>query len=192
MPGFIKRKVEMLVSRHIENGNIVNPSSISCSCVCSHILEDLKNAWSNHPSSGLPLPYLSHYPPCQLYMWDLYKKFSCKGLLFTKVFNFNSLVGDFNTFKYIFTHPDIQDRTGSNFHTDTVIRMIKEELGIPAGPLEGLIYSQGKVWAEQSRFTFETLWDFGFRKSGRILYIVNKRYCTKLNILKYRKNLPNP
>ena len=84
-----------------------------------------------------------------------------------KVFNLKTLVvGDFDTLKYLFNHPDVQDRTGSNFHTDSFTQIVKEERGSPPGPLEGVISSQGAIWAEQRRFTLRTLRDFGFGKAG--------------------------
>jgi len=84
-----------------------------------------------------------------------------------KVFNLKTLVvGDFDTLKYLFNHPDVQDRTGSNFHTDSFTQLVKEERGSPPGPLEGVISSQGSIWAEQRRFTLRTLRDFGFGKAG--------------------------
>ena len=133
-----------------------------------------RNAWSHLPSPGYPLPFLGHLDvlfnttdPVN-YMWGLYNKFSQKGLLYTKILNLNTvLVGDFDTLKYLFNHPDVQNRMGNDFHTDPVTRLLKEERGGPVGPVEGVISSQGKVWAEQRRFTLRTLRDFGFGKSGR-------------------------
>ena len=101
-------------------------------------------------------------------MWGLYNKFSQKGLLLVQIFNLNTvLVGDFDTLKYLFNHPDVQNRTGNDFHTDPVTKLLKEERGGLPGPVEGLVISQGSVWAEQRRFTLRTLRDFGFGKSGR-------------------------
>ena len=63
--------------------------------------------------------------------WDLYNKFSLKGFLFIKVFHFRIvLVGDFDTLRFLFNHPDVQARTGANFHTDTLTKMMKEERGV--------------------------------------------------------------
>ena len=140
-----------------------------------------KNAWSHLPSPGLPLPFLDHLRMILINpndpvnaAWDLYKKFSQKGLLFTKVFNFQTvLVGDFDTLKFLFNHPDVQARADANFHTDTVTKMMKEERGSPSGPMEGVLLSQGKIWADQRRFTLRTLRDFGFGKSGKIMCRVN-------------------
>ena len=132
-----------------------------------------RNAWSHLPSPGYPLPFLGHLQvllntkdPVN-YMWGLYNKFSQKGLLLVQIFNLNTvLVGDFDTLKYLFNHPDVQNRMGNDFHTDPVT-LLKEERGGPVGPVEGVISSQGKVWAEQRRFTLRTLRDFGFGKSGK-------------------------
>ena len=140
-----------------------------------------KNAWSHLPSPGLPLPFLGHLrillinpkDPVNA-AWDLYKKFSQNGLLFTKAFYFRTvLVGDFDTLKFLFNHPDVQARTGANFHTDTLTKMMKEDRGSPSGPMEGVLLSQGKMWADQRRFTLRTLRDFGFGKSGMIMCRVN-------------------
>ena len=150
-----------------------------------------RNAWSHLPSPGFQLPFFGH-PQLLLdtsdpvkYSWDLYKKFSQKGLLYIKIFTFKSvIVGDFETLKYLFNHPDVQNRTGDNFHTDSTIKVIKEERdGLP-GPLEGVINSQGSVWAEQRRFTLRTLRDFGFGKAG----IKSKFTFCKLLLLGYYIN----
>ena len=135
-----------------------------------------KNPWSHLPSPGIQLPFFGHLrvlltdsnDPIN-YGWDLYKKYSKDGILFNTVFNFNTLiVGDFHALKYLFNHPDVQERNSSNFHTDTVTKLFKEERGLPpGGPIEGVVFSQGSVWAEQRRFTLRTLKDFGFGKSGR-------------------------
>ena len=135
-----------------------------------------RNAWSHLPSPGLPLPYLGHHrilltdakDPIN-YMWELYNKFSKNGMMYNRVFSFDTLiVGDFDVLKYLFNHPDVQERNSSNYHTDTVTKLTKEERGLPpSGPLEGVLLSQGTVWAEQRRFTLRTLRDFGFGKSGK-------------------------
>ena len=107
--------------------------------------------------------------------WDLYKKFSLKGFLFIKVFHFRIvLVGDFDTLRFLFNHPDVQARTDVNFHTDTLTKMMKEDRGSPSGPMEGVLLSQGKMWADQRRFTLRTLRDFGFGKSGMKMCRVNR------------------
>ena len=135
-----------------------------------------KNPWSHLPSPGIQLPFFGHLrvlltdsnDPIN-YGWNLYKRYSKDGILFNTVFNFNTLiVGDFDSLKYLFNHPDVQERNSSNFHTDTFTKLVKEERDLPpSGPLEGVIFSQGSVWAEQRRFTLRTLKDFGFGKSGR-------------------------
>jgi len=133
-----------------------------------------KNPWSHLPSPGLQLPFIGHISVLMAdsndpinYSWEMYKKFSKGGIMFNSVFNFNTLiVGDFHVLKFLFNHPDVQERNSSNFHTDTVTKLIKEERDLPPGPLEGVIFSQGSVWAEQRRFTLRTLRDFGFGKSG--------------------------
>jgi len=139
------------------------------------IKKTYKNPWTHLPSPGIQLPFFGHLSVLLTdskdpinYGWDLYKKYSKDGILFNTVFNFNTLiVGDFDSLKYLFNHPDVQERNSSNFHTDTFTKLVKEERDLPpGGPLEGVIFSQGSVWAEQRRFTLRTLKDFGFGKSG--------------------------
>ena len=137
-----------------------------------------RNAWSHLPSPGLLVPCLGHLSVLRdtkdpvNFMWNLYNKFSQKGLLYVKIFNLNTvLVGDFDTLKYLFNHPDVQNRASDNFHTDPFIKLTREERGGTPGPLEGVIFSQGKVWAEQRRFTLRTLRDFGFGKAGKMMLL---------------------
>ena len=70
------------------------------------------------PSPGPCLPVLGHAyevmteaarkDPVNT-IWSLYKKHSVKGMMWLRVFNFDNVyVGDFDTLKYIFNHPDVQ------------------------------------------------------------------------------------
>merc|ERR1719309_447487 len=97
------------------------------------------------------------------HMWNLYKKNNYKGIMWVRILNLDmAFVGDFDTLKYIFNHPDAQERTPevlARFQRD--IRMLEENQEIP-----GVIMSAGKTWTEQRRFTLRTLRDFGFGKQG--------------------------
>ena len=75
-------------------------------------------------SPGLCLPFIGHAykllsgdgrnDPVNV-QWDMYKKNNSRGLMWMRVFNTNILyVGDFETLKYIFNHPDVQARTLEN------------------------------------------------------------------------------
>ena len=74
------------------------------------------------PSPGFPLPVVGHIyklvteeaknDPVN-FMWNLYKKYQRGGILYLRLFTINSVyVGDFDTLKYIFNHPDVQLREG--------------------------------------------------------------------------------
>eukprot|EP00092_Neocalanus_flemingeri_P065658 GFUD01079879.1.p1 GENE.GFUD01079879.1~~GFUD01079879.1.p1 ORF type:complete len:438 (-),score=100.01 GFUD01079879.1:38-1351(-) len=70
-------------------------------------------------------------------------------------------VGDFETLKYIYNHPDCQGRANNIFKES-----FKEDRMIKGKDFPGVIMSEGKVWEDQRRFTLRALRDFGFGKTG--------------------------
>jgi len=123
------------------------------------------------PSPGLCLPVVGHVWKLMteeakkdpvMFTWNLYKKYQKNGMMFLRSFNLNLVfVGDFDTLKYIYNHPDCQGRVNSHFDKAT-----KEDRMIKGKDMPGVIMSEEKVWADQRRFTLRTLRDFGFGKTG--------------------------
>ena len=83
-----------------------------------HFLKTRK--YSSLPSPGLALPLVGHVyklfsaeaqkDPIN-FVWNLYKKYQRNGLMHLKSFSLNLVfVGDFETLKYLFNHPDVQLR----------------------------------------------------------------------------------
>ena len=73
------------------------------------------------PSPGFPLPIIGHVhllmskeskeDPVN-FLWNLWKKHQRNGIMYLKSFSLNLVfVGDFETLKYIYNHPDAQLRT---------------------------------------------------------------------------------
>jgi len=123
------------------------------------------------PSPGLCLPVVGHVyklmgeegqrDPVN-FLWSLYKKHEKNGMMFLRSFNLNLMfVGDFDTVKYIFNHPNCQERVNDLF--DPINR---EDRMIKGKEIPGVILSEGKVWLDQRRFTLRALKDFGFGKTG--------------------------
>ena len=68
--------------------------------------------------------------------------------MFLKVFNMKMIqVGDFETLKYIYNHPECQLRmTGTGMDWAT-----REDRKVKSEEIPGVILSEGKTWIEQRR-----------------------------------------
>lgn len=135
------------------------------------VLVSNNKKYSHLPSPGLSLPIIGHVyklideqskkdPIGSL--WNLYKTHSKNGMMYLSTFNLKILfVGDFDTVKEIFNHPDLQERMIPQYKP-----LFYEERINTSKHTPGVIQSEGKTWTEQRRFTLRTLRDFGFGKSG--------------------------
>ena len=132
-----------------------------------------RKEYNNLPSPGLCLPFLGHYTiflettePLKR-VWNLYKKYSQKGLMLMTVLGQNMvIVGDFDTLKQLFNNPDVQNRGHGDYQKCQIAGKVCIERGTKLQPLGGIFLSQGKIWSEQRRLTVKTLKDFGFGKSS--------------------------
>ena len=139
------------------------------------------------PSPGWCLPIVGHVykltseegkkDPVN-FLWKLYKKHQKKGIMHLRSFTLDLVfVGDFDTLKFIYNHPDCQERVNSIFEVPT-----KEDRLIKGKEIGGVILSEGKIWSDQRRFTLRTLRDFGFGKQGSyiIWYYMLRKYLAFL------------
>merc|ERR1711997_1135805 len=154
-----------------------------------HFLKTKK--YSSLPSPGLALPVVGHVyklftaeaqkDPIN-FVWKLYKKHQRNGLMHLNSFGMNLVfVGDFETLKYLFNHPDVQLRFPNEAmrNTSSEERKVKKKENFP-----GVILSEGKTWVEQRRFALRTLRDFGFGKQGMEELIEEEVELFKALILK--------
>merc|ERR1711997_266910 len=154
-----------------------------------HLLKTKK--YRSLPSPGLALPLVGHVyklftaeaqkDPIN-FLWKLYKKHQRNGLMHLNSFGMNLVfVGDFETLKYLFNHPDVQLRfsNGAMRNTSSEERKVKKKENFP-----GVILSEGKTWVEQRRFALRTLRDFGFGKQGMEELIEEEVELFKALILK--------
>ena len=121
------------------------------------------------PSPGLCLPGVGHMYKMMtgdskkdpvMSLWRLYKKYQKNGIMHLRSFRFDTVfVGDFETLKYIYNHPECQERANEMLKVLT-----REDRRNKREDLLGVVMSEGKTWVEQRRFTLRTLKDFGFGK----------------------------
>ena len=126
----------------------------------------------NLPSPGICLPVFGHFylfmnnkarqdpVGCLSKLWKTHQK---GGVLWFRRFASDILlVGDLNVAKQLFNHPDMQ---GRSVHNSTMKNQFLEDRGTPGNHVQGVLFSDGPIWAEQRRFTLRMLRDFGFGKA---------------------------
>ena len=83
--------------------------------------------------------------------------------MYLKIFTLDFVyVGDFDTLKFLFTHAGCQGRANQ-----LIGDSIREARRIRGPDIPGILWSEGKVWEDQRKFTLRTLRDFGFGKQGK-------------------------
>ena len=106
-----------------------------------HLLKTKK--YRSLPSPGLALPLVGHVyklftaeaqkDPIN-FLWKLYKKHQRNGLMHLNSFGMNLVfVGDFETLKYLFNHPDVQLRFPNEAmrNTSSEERKVKKKENFP-------------------------------------------------------------
>lgn len=163
--------------------------------------------YNSLPSPGLALPLVGHV--YKLYsaeaqrdpvnfLWKLYRKYQRNGLVYLKFCTINVVfVGDFETVKYLFNHPDVQLRSTEALKKSSMEeRQVKTMQHVPGKRFatynstifyilsSGVFISEGKTWVEQRRFTLRTLRDFGFGKQSMEELIQEEAELFKALLLK--------
>ena len=81
-------------------------------------------------------------------IWKIYKKYQKKGILYFNLFGTDLLwIGDFETIKFIFSHPDGNGRMDEKLDR---IGMSDRKVGCKQFP--GVILSKGDTWQQQRRW----------------------------------------
>ena len=141
--------------------------------LCVTILLTRRTRYSQLPSPGPCVPVFGHVHKllsreCKKdpvnYLWNLYKEHQKHGLMYMKLFTLDFVyVGDFETLKFLFSHADCQGRVNQ-----IIADSVREARNITGADIPGILWSEGKVWEEQRRFTSKKLRDFGFGKKSKI------------------------
>ena len=99
-------------------------------------------------------------------MWEIYQKYNNNGILYFKTLSINSVwIGDFDSMRYLFNHPDATRRMNQN-----MLLLNLPSRKISGKDMTGLVMSSGDIWHQQRRFALRTLKNFGFGKQGRLIF----------------------
>ena len=150
----------------------------------------------NLPSPGICLPIFGHFhlflnasarqdPVGSLSkLWKSHQK---GGLLWFRRFAADMLlVGDLKVAKQLFNHPDMQ---GRSVHNSAMKNQFLENRDTPGNQVQGVLFSDGPIWAEQRRFTLRTLRDFGFGKA-KMEELINEEVEVFNEVLKSYRGEP--
>ena len=110
------------------------------------------------PSAGPCLPFIGHLhllssregreDPVN-HLWKLYQKHSRAGMLWTRLLNQDILhVGDFDTIKYIFNHPDAQDRFLPWTHLRQFTLKTLKDFGLSSSSMNDVIQGEVKLFLD--------------------------------------------
>ena len=150
----------------------------------------------NLPSPGICLPVFGHFhlflnasarqdPVGTLSkMWKTHQK---DGVLWVRRFAADMLlVGDLKVAKQLYNHPDMQ---GRSVHNSAMKNQFLENRDTPGNQVQGVLFSDGPIWAEQRRFTLRTLRDFGFGKA-KMEELINEEVEVFNEVLKSYRGEP--
>jgi len=150
----------------------------------------------NLPSPGICLPVFGHFhlflnasarqdPVGSLSkMWKTHQK---DGVLWVRRFAADMLlVGDLKVAKQLYNHPDMQ---GRSVHNSAMKNQFLENRDTPGNQVQGVLFSDGPIWAEQRRFTLRTLRDFGFGKA-KMEELINEEVEVFNEVLKSYRGEP--